>query len=357
MGKIRINADLYYPPGPWGLQQRVANATVDIIDKDAPGRGDDVIWSGTSDSRGHLEGQSSDWQDSVSLPELVCDEYKTVLNKRICIRSHWSTQAVPDLSDVRVLVARIRHRGWDVTVPYPYLSDQQPTIPLVAPPPFEPPPNLLPVLPPQRSLVLVNHLVGPGPDQWRRLYEFMNVAGPTVASQILSQKYSTLVSLVGPQATRHAFLQALNAQTTPNSIRAVDTILNLHGSADQVVFADGSVHVRDLKDQLLQAGRGKLRMLYSTACYGASHADRWLAGGYRVVAGARAVNANSMIEYPTVLSAWGNGATFELAIDLGEREETRIPMDDIARGMGFTDVNSDKTVTGSRWLTLSSPPS
>ncbi len=355
MGTIRINATLYYPPGPWGLNCRVAGANVQVIDKDAPGRGDDVIWTGTTDGQGRLEGTSAEWQDTLSVPEWICDEHRTVFGKRVCVRGHWGTQTVPDLTDIRLLFARIRLGNWDVTVPYPYVGDNAPAIPLVAPPPFEPPPNILPVLPPQRALILVTHLVGPGPDRWKRLYEFMNIAGLAVASQTLAAKYSVLLPLTGAQATRGGFLQAVQSQSSPASIRTVDVILNLHGAQEEVVFADRQARIADLQNELSQAGRGKLRMLYSTACYGSCHADNWLAAGFRVVAGAKGVNANSMTEYPVVLSAWGHGAPFGTAIALGEREDTRLPMDEIARAMGFTDVNSDKDVLGNPAITISMP--
>ena len=58
----------------------------------------------------------------------------------------------------------------------------------------------------------------------------------------------------------------------------------------------------------------KLRVLYSTACFGQSHNLDFIQAGFRVVSGATEVNANAVIEYPVFMDAWRDGKTFKSAV-------------------------------------------
>ena len=138
-------------------------------------------------------------------------------------------------------------------------------------------------------------------------------------------------------------------------MEAVDVLLMLHGSENTLHFDGGAARTGDLRGELAALGlRGKLRMLYSTCCYGDSHSDDLVAGGFRAAVGAAAVNANAATEYPTVLTRWAAGSTLKDAVAAGDNPLTRVPQDRIAKMMGFADADSDKTIRGDGRITIAS---
>jgi hypothetical protein len=141
------------------------------------------------------------------------------------------------------------------------------------------------------------------------------------------------------------------------AIRAIDVIVNLHGAKNQLFFEDGGVSTASLKNDFLALNLGhKLRLLYSTACYGRSHADDFVGSGFNAASGAVGVNANSATEYPTVLTMWAASAKFRDALAEGENILTRKAADDLAKMMGFSDANSDKVIYGNGTITIDSDP-
>ncbi len=66
MSKLQLNGKVLYMPGTWGVALPAQNVHVYIVDIDQPGKGDDRIWSGTTDSSGCFQGTSSEWQDSIT---------------------------------------------------------------------------------------------------------------------------------------------------------------------------------------------------------------------------------------------------------------------------------------------------
>jgi hypothetical protein len=124
MAKIRVKGTVYYPPGPWGANLPVGGATIRIIDVDAPGKGDDTIWTGTTDGNGNFDGMSSEWQDSTTTSIWMVDSI-------VPPRGHWQTITIPDLTDARLLNVKITKGSSEITLPFPYVSDEAPPIPLV----------------------------------------------------------------------------------------------------------------------------------------------------------------------------------------------------------------------------------
>lgn len=133
MSSIRARGVVYYPPGPWGLKVPVIGATVEIVDRDLPGRGDDTIWRGTTNANGEFDGQTSDWQDTITIRVL----------EPLPPPPHWVDRRVPDPSDVRALVAKITKGADSITLPFPYVADDAPPIPLVLLPPITSPPDMV----------------------------------------------------------------------------------------------------------------------------------------------------------------------------------------------------------------------
>lgn len=67
MGSLSIKGKIFHPPGLWGLNKPVAGASIKIEDLDLPGRQNDVIWQGSTDSNGNFQGTTSDWQDRITV--------------------------------------------------------------------------------------------------------------------------------------------------------------------------------------------------------------------------------------------------------------------------------------------------
>jgi len=208
---------------------------------------------------------------------------------------------------------------------------------------------------PDRALVVVNSLAAVGDSKFRWLYEFCEASGVAVAEIVLKPQYAKYRKLTAPDATKGAFLDALKAFGSDATVKAIDVLLMLHGERERLHFDRGAVGTGQLRQELaaLDLGR-KLRMLYSTCCYGDSHSDDFVAGGFSAAVGSIAVNANSATEYPTVLTLWASGSTLKDAVAVGEHPSTRIPQDEIAKVMGFREANSDKTIRGNGRITIAS---
>lgn len=86
----------------------------------------------------------------------------------------------------------------------------------------------------------------------------------------------------------------------------------LHGLPDKLVFADGGVKTPALAGEIKALSLAeKLRLVYSTACFGLSHADDFVKAGFTAAVGAKAVNANAAAEFPLLLAQWGGGARLQ----------------------------------------------
>lgn len=114
MAILTFNQQVRYFPGIVPC----ADATVTVYDVDAGGNGDDVIYTGTTDSEGFFRGQSREWVDTNTA--------------RVPIGFGRSiSQAVPD---VLVLQVRIRKNGQDTgRIPYAVNPAGVPAPPIILP--------------------------------------------------------------------------------------------------------------------------------------------------------------------------------------------------------------------------------
>lgn len=213
-----------------------------------------------------------------------------------------------------------------------------------------------------RRLVVASATTLSGRKNLTWLYRFIDAAGAVVADQLLKDRYGRVTYLHGADVTLDGLVGALRDAARPAGVAAVDLVLMVHGlkSAQIVLAAPGGgavdVAATDVAAAIAAAvPAGTLRLCYSTACYGATHNDAWLAAGFRASIGARQTNANSATELPTLLSMWRDGHTIKDALARGEDPLTRIPADQLARFVGkFKDANSDKLLVGDPSLTIDS---
>ena len=181
-----------------------------------------------------------------------------------------------------------------------------------------------------------------------------------LADLLLRPCYGSMRKLTDTNATRQRFVDAILQAARRPEVRAVDVVVVLHGSPGRLIFDNGagkgdSVAAADLVPQLAPASP-KLRVLYSTACFGLSHAQAFVDAGFDAACGAIGECANGPAEYPQVLSMWAHGHTFKDSVNKGDDPATRKIFDVIAKLSGFPKANSDKEIKGVLTVTINSVP-
>jgi hypothetical protein len=186
-------------------------------------------------------------------------------------------------------------------------------------------------------------------DQHKVLYEFVEKSGIALALAIRLQ-YNKFVILSGHNAYSQDFIGALKNMAASED--ELDVFMHMHGSPNQMYFND-TKSSNELRSDIQKLGIGKkLRMFYTTACYGSTHAEDMVAAGFSCAAGAVGVNANSAVEYPEFLTLWSTGTSFKDCIAKSRNRGLSEPFENKAVQMGFRDVNSDKRVYGNGNVTI-----
>jgi len=212
----------------------------------------------------------------------------------------------------------------------------------------------------KRALLVVANLVLGDSDadggDYPRLYEWLDRYAVLVANMLMRPAYRIVESLTKDQVTLGAFLDRVNTLAKNPQTQALDVFLIMHGSPGRLYFDDGSITTPDLSERIGAADlSNRLRLLYSTACYGASHAEDFVKAGFRTASGAIAVCANGPYEFPTQLLKWGTLQTYKSTVIAGNNPVFRIIHDNAAKMMGFTDVNSKKIIAGKKYTRITSP--
>lgn len=209
----------------------------------------------------------------------------------------------------------------------------------------------------QRVLIIVSYL---SPKNKFNFYNFVEASGIATAKLILKSKYSSIEVLKDSEATKNKFLSKISTFAAKSSIKAIDVIMMTHGNPGKLYFYDASESDKDVavKSSTLKSdiralkNYNKLRLLYSTACYGDSHSDDFLGAGFNASVGSVGVNSNSASEFPIVCELWGKGDKISTAVYWGEMGYKAFDL--IAKAAGFKDANSDKNVRGNGSLRIDS---
>jgi hypothetical protein len=211
----------------------------------------------------------------------------------------------------------------------------------------------------KRALVVITYLSSKNKFNF---YNFVESSGITTIILFLEHHYSRIEILKDSTATKSAFLERLRQFSTDPQIQAIDVIIMLHGKKGKLLFYDDSrpdnqveVLTSKLKEEIASQKAGsKLRLLYSTACYGDSHSKDFLEAGFSTSVGAKAINANSATEFPIVCELWGKGEKISKALYSGESGYEIFDL--IAKAAGFEKANSNKDVEGKGNLRIQSIP-
>lgn len=207
----------------------------------------------------------------------------------------------------------------------------------------------------ERALIVVSELKTFGDPKLAWLYQFLEASGVVMAQTMLGGKYKKIVVLSGSAATRTNLGTKITQLKNDSTIKAIDVFVHLHGSSGKLWFANGSTTSSSLKTYIASKGaQSKLRIFYSTACYGKSHAQDMVDAGFDAASGAVGVNANSSYEYPAIMGKLATGSTFKQAIDFGNNPAMRATHDNAAKLAGFPQANSFKVLRGNNSETLTS---
>lgn len=207
-----------------------------------------------------------------------------------------------------------------------------------------------------RLLIVVNFLASGDTDY---LYRFIESAGRRTVETVLGDDYVRLVKLYGANATRAKFVAAVRREGAKAAVKRIDVLLMLHGNDGRVVFHDGAVRSSALATELAALNlRSKLRLMYSTCCYGDTHSADWLSAGFDTAIGSRKVNANSAVELAPLLSLWQ--FNFKASECLAPTVAPTGPNDAVARAYGqanglswVNDVDSTKVIRGNADVRIS----
>jgi hypothetical protein len=217
----------------------------------------------------------------------------------------------------------------------------------------------------QRDVVLFLANLAPPDEPDKSFYEFVSFAAESLGRSFLQPHYRAVHLVKGRDATLPALSGRLNTAASNPAVKAVDLIFVTHGLSDRVVFSDGRKSMAQVKDDIISklsaADRAKLRMVFSTACFGATHRDEWMAAGFNTVSGSRKIYADSGTSYPAFLAAWVGGQTFSAAVKAANdsdplrlQDKAAVP---VLRGFGMSEqaaqeVDSVRLVGGNHDLKI-----
>lgn len=207
----------------------------------------------------------------------------------------------------------------------------------------------------KRALLVVANLSDGGDAMLQKLYEWLDINAVNIAKLILEDEYHHIDTLTGDHVTKANFIDRIIANAQDPQIEAPDVFLVLHGLEGKLFFDDGAAKSSDLRDKIKTASiQHRLRLLYSTACYGASHAQDFVDAGFRTASGALKVRANGPYDYPAQLYNWKEGKTYKSTVKAGNHPLWMTIHDKIAETLGFDDVNSEKIIKGKKYTRITS---
>ena len=170
----------------------------------------------------------------------------------------------------------------------------------------------------QREVVILSPGLAQGNALERSFYNFVEFNAIALATATLGTRYKTVHIVQGAAATRAGLANTLNEIASRTTVRAVDLVFITHGLTTEVVLHDKRWTMAEVRDRirsgLTLADRAKLRMVFSTACFGASHRTAWREAGFKTVSGSREIYADSAASYLPFLSTWALGGTFAASV-------------------------------------------
>ncbi len=154
----------------------------------------------------------------------------------------------------------------------------------------------------ERVLIVINEIAS---GEFDFLYSSIEGAGRALVQTILGNDYAKIVKLYDANATLAKLIAALKFEGARTSIKRIDLIVMLHGRPGRLIFHEGSKNSSAVKNQIKALNiQSKLRLVYSTACFGDSHSADFIAAGFDAAIGSKKVNANAGMEFGLLLGGW-----------------------------------------------------
>ena len=220
----------------------------------------------------------------------------------------------------------------------------------------------------QREAIIFITNLSQGSSLEQQFYDVVEFAAAALGQGSLTPNYQKVTTIQGSGATLTALRNALKTAANKSGIKAVDLIFVTHGLSGEVLFADGRKTMdqvkADLVNNLTAAQRSKLRMIFSTACFGSSHRTKWRDAGFKTASGSQGIYADSALSYPAFLGSWIVGANFSTAVGVANAADALRISDNAAKAWFNSknrqdlanQVNSNRLVSGSSSLTIGTMP-
>lgn len=316
-----------------------ANISIKISDLDlGPAGKNDLIFDKVTKADGTFSGLSSEWVDKEGVLKIGFFE-----------------QNIPDILNLQFDVEG--HKG-------PFVQIGNNSLPIILPIGHP-----KPVEKQNRELVQIIVLADAVmPLAEEALYSVIETGSAGFVDVSLGNDYKTIHRITGADATMANFKAKLILAGTSATTKAVDVAFCTHGLTNAVVFADQqatNTAVLAMLNSIPASIRNKFRMLFSTACFGDSHADMWIAGGFASVSGSLEMYADAQVSFPAFLLSWENNNTFSECINNSNNADVGGLMDNFARAYyratpakasNADVINSHKIVTGNGNLRIYSKP-
>lgn len=216
----------------------------------------------------------------------------------------------------------------------------------------------------QRGLLAVVNMAA-GRTKPNSIKTRMYVAEERHAVKLIQEKtreqYGKVVFLFREETNEANFLKTMQEMAADPELKTIDMILYAHGHNADPQFKEGAPAIGlyhpentysrsdELGPKVKAIANGKLRMLYSDACWGSTQSQDWLNAGFIAVAGAKLVDGNHAIDLKRFFKKWLYGETFQDSITFANKNLFGKVMDLIISGdstkvpLGALDLTIDKT--------------
>jgi hypothetical protein len=220
----------------------------------------------------------------------------------------------------------------------------------------------------QREAIIFITNLSQGSNLEEQFYDVVEFAAGALGQASLTPNYQKVTTIQGSGATLTALRNALKTAANKSGIKAVDLIFVTHGLSGEVLFANGRKTMdqvkADIVGNLTAAQRGKLRMIFSTACFGSTHRSKWRDAGFKTASGSQGIYADSALSYPAFLGSWIIGTNFSGAVGVANAADVFRVSDNAAKAWFDSkdrhdlanQVNSNRVVSGSSSLTIGTMP-
>lgn len=192
------------------------------------------------------------------------------------------------------------------------------------------------------NCLIIAHLSNKAKKSQRWGFNIVEWLGIITAKIILTNNYNKILVCRKKEAAIFEIKRKI-AQIPQHE--TLDIILNVHGLKNGIfLFENEFIPISTFCELFKQH---KLRLVYSTACYGKYHLQEWAKVKAKSAIGAAAVNGNALTEYPIFLYYWKKEHFSEVALQKSSFIKLNQLQDIIARKIfGFKEVNSSKTILG-----------